>query len=280
MVRSWRNAAWLLSGAVLGGCALIPGVPVGPSHGPSVRLGVTSGYAYGHASVQLSELERTRRLTVNSASYGGNLPSPLPQRLTARFSTGPWLDVGADLGWTSRGLQLRGGPLHVARRLPLGVELEWRSGSSSDVADDALIDRARVVRARFELYPPLPLGRAEDGWPRGFGVIAAGMSHGEQLLSLSLPREYNSPDDALFGSYRSAAMNVLRTETRAELALGVHWRSLPVTGALVLLPWITLAQRGREVSCPECTPVELEQLSASWGIALALDAGVLLRTAD
>jgi hypothetical protein len=48
----------------------------------------------------------------------------------------------------------------------------------------------------------------------------------------------------------------------------------------VLLPWLTLGRRDAEVSCGDCASVQLERLSASWGVALAIDAGLLFRTAD
>lgn len=276
MVRRWTNPARLLSWAVLSGCAQLPGVPVGPSMGPSVRVGSTAGFAYGPATARLRDPGRTWQQESNAANHGSRFPSPLPQRLTARFSTGSWLDVGADIGWTDRALQLRAGPLHAARSLPGGVELEWRVGSTSTFAQDDVVERAHALRARLELYPPLPFGRSEDGLPRAFGVLAAGMSQGRQLLTLP----ERGADSQSFSYSNAGLMQVLRTETRLELALGMHWRSMPVTSTLVLLPWFTVGRRQAEVSCADCVNVQLERLSASWGLALALDAGVLFRTAD
>lgn len=276
MARSRHDATRVLSWAVLAGCAQLPGVPVGPSVGPSVRVGMTAGYAYGPATARLRGPGGTWQQEGNAANHGSRFPSPLPQRLTARFSTGSWLDVGADIGWTDRALQLRAGPLHAARPLPGGVELEWRVGSTSTFAQDAVVERAQALRARVELYPPLPFGRTEDGLPRAFGVLAAGMSQGRHLLTLA---EYGADLQSFFYS-NAGLMKVLRTETRLELALGLHWRSLPVTSTLVLLPWLTVGRRQAEVSCTDCVNVELERLSASWGVALAVDAGVLFRTAD
>jgi hypothetical protein len=241
--------------------------------GPSVRVGVTAGYAYGPATARLRDPGGTWQRESNSANHGSRFPSPVPQRLAARFSTGPWLDVGADIGWTDRALQLRIGALHAARRLPGGLEVEWRVGSTSPFAKEDVVERTGVGRARLELYPPLPLGRSEDGLPRAFGVLAAGISQGKHLLTLV------DHGTSLFYS-NAGEMKVLRKETRLELALGIYLRSLPVTSTLVLLPWFTVARHGAEVDCPDCASVELERLSAGWGVALAVDAGVLLRTAD
>src|SRR5688572_5231199 len=195
MVRSNLGGAWrasraalsrcvLLSGAAsLSGCALLPGVPVGPSHGPSVRVGMVSGYTYAPASARLLQPGASVEQEGNAGNYGGGgVAGPLPQRLAARFSTGRYLDVGGDIGWLDRGLQIRFGPLHADRPLPGGLEIEWRTGSTSGLVDNDVVEQAEVLRARVELYPPLGFGRAEDGSARAFGVLAAGMSQGRRLV--------------------------------------------------------------------------------------------------
>lgn len=104
------------------GCALVPGVPAGPLRGPGVRAGLTCG----RASVSTRQASgEPHTLRGNSAMFRGLVPL-LPTRAMLRASPAPFMDVGADWGWTDAALQLRAGRSTSAAAGP-GASLEGRT---------------------------------------------------------------------------------------------------------------------------------------------------------
>lgn len=253
------------------GCARLPGVPAGPITGPAVRLSTAVAYTHVPATVEIHEPEgEPRAFDANTGVHDGPW-LPIPLRLAGRVSLARWMDIGGDVGWVEKGLQLRAGPLDARRSLPWGVELEWRTEDSS--SDDDATLHGHTYRARFEAYPALPLGSSQPGLPHAFGVVTAGISSGTRLLSPLMPPRFDRNGESTIG----IPLTALRRETRLELGLGLHWLSLPTFFTVMLMPWVGL-DRGnlRGVSCENCTPLELDRMDGSWGLSIALSSGVVL----
>lgn len=254
-----------LSWAILG-CALVPGVPAGTIGGRGVRVGGTFAYAYTPAAAQvLQPAGAPATVRANSAMFRGAAPF-IPLRVAARVSPGPFLDVGADVGWIDFGLQLRAGQLDPRRALPWGFELEWRTGQHTPFDHD-LARRVRVYRARAELYPALGGGR----WRNTFGVLTLGVSTGSMYHFMDVPEQYDLTNEGPF----AAALELSRRETRLELSLGVHGRSRKAVSTVALMPWLALHQGAlRGAACGSCT-LEPRGLSAPWGFAVVASGSIV-----
>lgn len=218
------------------GCALVPGMPAGPLGGRGLRAGVTYAYAYAPASAETTAPSGAPvTLRGNSEMFRGSLPTFVPLRAMVRANPTSFLDVGADIGWMDAGLQLRAGPLDRQRRLPWGIELEWRTGQPT-FFDDALARRARAYRARVEVYPAL--GRL--GHLDAFGVLKP------------IP----------------AGLEVSRDETRLEASLGAHGYGKPLAITIAVQPWLGLHQGAvRGASCGGCS-LEFQSLDVDWGLGV------------
>jgi hypothetical protein len=247
------------------GCALVPGVPAGPIRSPGVRAGVAYAYAYGRASAAGREVSgEPYVLRRNSAMFRGMAPF-FPIRALLRASPATFMDIGLDLGWTDAALQLRAGQLDARHRWPWAIELEGRSGKYSPF--EGGVQRARVVRARAELYPALGTAGKMDG----FGVLTLGVSTGRQFHYMFAPQSDDVETDGLIPS----ALEVTRVETRLEASFGVHGRVPRAAFTIALQPWLTVdARRPDGSTCQSCS-LELERLSAPWGVALVASGNLV-----
>jgi hypothetical protein len=245
------------------GCALVPGVPAGPIRSPGVRAGVAYAYAYGRASAATRQFSgEPYTLRRNSAMFRGLVPF-FPIRALLRASPASFMDVGLEMGWTDAALQLRAGQLDARRSWPWGIELEGRTGKYSPF--DGGAQRTRVVRARAELYPALGTAGQMDG----FGVLTLGASTGRQFHYMFVPQL--NDDDGLVPS----ALEVTRVETRLEASFGVHGRVPRAAFTIAVQPWLTVdARRPDWSNCHACS-LELERLSAPWGIALVASGNLV-----
>lgn len=267
----------VLVGVAFGsGCAaaLMPGVPAGPITAPGFCIGTSYSYAYAPGTVHAVDPGAvnpgTAQVTVhdNSALLSGRYPSVLPAGPSFRVAPRRWLDFGVDLGLREIGLQARAGPLDASRALPWGVELEWRTGS---YVPGIQTSERNVVRARVEAYPPLPFGRSHSGAQHGFGVLALGLSTGNQLLTVNeVPQVYVEDESIPF--FGGASLDARRWETRLESVLGLHWLSTGGAYTLAFLPWLRLQQGAiRGTDCSDCF-LEIIDIESSWGLGIALTA--------
>jgi hypothetical protein len=260
--------AALLSGV---GCAIVPSVPAGPIGGSGVRLGATFAYAYAPATartLQASGVPYTLRS--NSSMFRGLAPLA-PLRAMVRASAGPCLDFGADLGWLDAGLQLRAGQLDARRRLPWGLELEWRTGQLT-VFDSAVARQVRIYRARAELYPMLGARFADMD---GFGVLTVGVSSGVQHHFMFVPAVADPTVDTTGDGFASSELEVARSETRLEVSLGLHGRGPAGAVTVALQPWLGLHQGAvRDATCAACA-LELQSLDVPWGLGLVVGGSLV-----
>jgi hypothetical protein len=269
-LRAPKAIAPLLACVAFGsGCPapLMPGVPAGPIVEPGFCIGTSYSYAYAPGTVHAVD-PGAADLTVhdNSAMLSGRSPSVLPAGPSFRVAPRRWLDFAVDLGLREIGLQARAGPLDASRALPWGVELELRTGA---YIPDTLMSRRNVVRARAEVYPPLPFGRSDSGAQHGFGVLALGLSTGTQLLTVNdVPSAY-SEETAPFSD---PSFDARRWETRLESVVGLHWLSHNGAYTLAFLPWLTLQQGAiRETDCSACY-LDIIDIESEWGLGIALTA--------
>jgi hypothetical protein len=196
--------------------------------------------------------------------FGASAPF-FPLRAMLRASPAPFIDVGADIGWVDAGLQLRAGPLAAGRKLPWGVELEWRTGQLGAYSRDA-IRRVRVYGARVEGYPALGAFRGLDV----YGALTLGASTGTRGHSMWVT---GLPD--LSTGEERASLDVAREETRLELSVGVHARGKPMAITVALMPWFALDEgRVRETECTSCE-LELDGFGAAWGFGLVASGSLV-----
>lgn len=259
----------LIIGALIGapGCALVPSVPAGPIGGPSVRLGATGAFAYAPAKAQtVHGAGEPYTLRSNSAMFGGLLPF-FPIRAMLRAAPATFLDVGADVGWMDAGLQLRAGWLDARRKLPLGLELEWRTGEGA-IFNDELVHQTRIYRARGELYPKLGQWAAMDM----FAVFTLGISTGTMFHFMFVPAAF----DQSFEGPTHVGLGAVRPETRLEVSLGVHGKGRWNAFTVALMPWLALYEgRVTRATCDLC-PLELRELSSPWGVSIVASGSFVL----
>lgn len=248
----------------LWGCLSVPAVPAGPIRAPGVRLGLA--YAYAHAAAETQATLPSGEpygFSGNSQIYRAWLP--VPTRVMLRYSPASFIDFGGDLALMDMGLQLRAGPLDAHRRIPWGFELEWRIGQAYR---DSLPERARMYRARFEMYPRLGKLGAVDG----FGVLTLGASTGTWRHYVSSPGHAGQSE-----GYDLPALNVLRPETRLEMSIGGHLLGGRAAMTLAFLPWIVVDEQRALKACADCG-LQYRELDVDWGFAIAISTSWLPST--
>jgi hypothetical protein len=214
-------------------------------------------WTYAPSRVQVNESSGVAEYFQNAGNRPVNLT--LPSRVAIRGTTATFADAEFDVGWLDFGLGLRVGPLAEAQRVPWGVHVGWRR--PSHLLDSADYD-GDLWRVRVEAYPHLTTARRLEL----FGVAALGVSSGPFPFYSRVPSE--DPDNA--GWFHAAEWAA--HQTRLEGSFGVHGHVDAGRFTAVLMPYVTLEERGHQVR----TELGIDQRGASndWGFSVVFSPSV------